>query len=66
MYWGSQGGVGGAAVERVVNLGHPRMRDLSSGMPILFRGSHSNIRHRMASSSKDNGSIELKNLGLAR
>lgn len=67
MYCGSFGGVsGGAPVERVVNLGHLSMRVRSSGTPILFRGSHSNIRLRIESSSEDNGNIELKNLGLFR
>lgn len=66
MYRGSQGGVGGAAVEWVVNVGHLKIRDLSSGMPILFRGSLSKMRPKMASSSEDKGSIELRNLGLVR
>lgn len=66
MYTGSLGGVRGGVAFDVVNLGHPRMRFLSSSMPILFRGSTSKMRPRMASSSADNGSIELKNLGLFR
>lgn len=65
-YWTSHGGVGGVVVERAVNLGQLRIKDLSSGMPILLRGSHSNIRAKIASSSDDSGSIELKNLGLVR
>lgn len=64
---GSLGGVGGRAlVERVVKLLHLRIRSRSSGIFILLRGSFSKMRLRMKSSSGDNGSIELKNLGLFR
>ena len=63
---GGVGGVGGAALELFVNLGHLRMRFLSSGIPILLRGSHSKMRLRMESSSGDRGRIELRNLGFLR
>lgn len=53
-------------MERVVNLVHPRIKFLSSGIWILFRGSHSKIRLRMKSSSADNGKIDLRKLGLLR
>ncbi len=53
-------------MEVVVNLEHPRIRLLSSGMDILLRGSVSKMRLRMKSNSEDNGSIEERNLGLFR
>ena len=65
-YWTSRGGVGGAALERFVNLGHLRMRFLSSGILILLRASHSKMRLRMESSSGDSGKIELRNFGFLR
>lgn len=66
MYWASHGGVGGAALERFVNLGHLRMRFLRSRILILLRGSHSKMRLRIESSSGDNGRIELRNFGFLR
>lgn len=64
---GSLGGVGGRALgERVVKLLHLRISSRSSGILILLRGSCSKMRLRMKSSSGDNGSIELKNLGSLR
>ena len=51
-------------VEEVVNLGHPRIRVLSSGMEILLRGSLSKIRPRIKSSSEDSGRIDLRKCGL--
>lgn len=66
-YAGSGGRVAGRdPVERVVNLGHPRIKFLSSGIWILFRASLSKMRLRMKSSSTDNGRIDLKKLGLLR
>ena len=62
----SLGRVGGAAFERLVNLGHLRMRFLSSEILILLRGSHSKMRLRMESSSGDNGKMELRNFGFLR
>ena len=53
-------------MEVVVNLEHPRIRVLSSGMDILLRGSVSKMRLRIKSNSEDNGSIEERNLGLFR
>ena len=50
----------------MVNLGHLRIKFLSSDMPILFLGSTSKMRPRIASNSEDNGNIVLRNLGLAR
>lgn len=51
---------------RVVNLGHRRIRFLSSGILILLRGSQSNMRLKIESSSGDNGRMELKNLEFLR
>ena len=63
----SGGGVGRRVpVEVVVNLEHPKIRVLSSGMEILLRGSVSKMRLRIKSSSEDNGSIDERNLGLFR
>jgi len=65
-YGTSSGGVGGAKLERFVNLGHLRTRSLSSEILILLRGSHSKMRLRMESSSGDNGKMELRNFGFLR
>jgi len=65
-YGTSSDGVGGAKLERFVNLGHLRTRSLSFGILILLRGSHSKMRLRMESSSGDNGKMELRNFGFLR
>jgi hypothetical protein len=57
---GSGGGVAGRALERVVNRGHRMINSRSSGRVILFVGSISKIRLRMASSSEDKGKIDLR------
>ncbi|KAL8896427.1 MAG: hypothetical protein Q9207_007711 [Kuettlingeria erythrocarpa] len=59
----SGGGEGGIPVDLVVNLGHRMIRSRSSGILILFLGSHSKMRRRMESSSGDKGKMELRNLG---
>lgn len=65
-YWISLGGVGGAKLERFVNLGHLRIRFLRSEILILLCGSHSKMRLRIESSSGDNGKMELRNFGFLR
>lgn len=59
-------GVAGARAAQVVKREHLSIKFLSSGMPILLLGSHSNMRRRMESSSGDKGKIELKKFGFLR
>lgn len=52
------------AAGQVVNLGHLRIRVLSSRVVILLRGSNSKMRCKIESSSGESGSIDLRNFGL--
>lgn len=60
------GGVRGIAVGRLVNVGHRTIKSRSSGILILFLGSHSKMRLRIESSSGDRGRMELRKRGFFR
>lgn len=60
------GGVRGMAVGRLVNVGHRTTKSRSSGILILFLGSHSKMRLRIESSSGDRGRMELRKRGFFR
>ena len=55
--------MGAEQTEVVVNLGQKKTSFSSSGMVILFAGSVSKIRERMAFNSREIGRIDCKKAG---